>query len=105
MRQSPRGLFLYEDDGVKELMVKSNPLGRDDELRELYNAVRLGRPVYHSGAWGMATLEVGLAINESTKTHKQIELTHQVEMPDAYDIEYAVEVVEERVVEDTMPVA
>jgi hypothetical protein len=53
----------------------------------------------------MATLEVGLAINESTKTHKQIELTHQVEMPDAYDVEYAVEVVEERVVTDTMPVA
>ena len=105
IRQSPRGIFLYEDSGVKELVVESHPLGRDDELRELYNAVRLGRPVYHSGAWGMATLEVGLAINESTKTHKQIELTHQIEMPDEYDSEYAVEVVEERAVDDTVPVA
>lgn len=105
IRQSPRGLFLYEDDGVKELVVESHPLGRDDELRELFNAVRLGKPVYHSGAWGMATLEVGLAINESTKTHKQIDLSHQVEMPDDYDKEYAVKVVEERVVDDTMTVA
>ena len=52
--------------------------------------------MFHSGAWGMATLEVGLAINESTKTHKQIELTHQIEMPEAYDTEYKVEVLEER---------
>jgi phthalate 4,5-cis-dihydrodiol dehydrogenase len=102
IRQSPRGLFLYEDDGVKELVVESHPLGRDDELRELYNAVRLGKQVYHSGAWGMATLEVGLAINESTKTHKDIQLTHQVEMPEGYEDEYPVNVLEERVVTDTM---
>lgn len=102
IRQSPKGLYLYELDGVKELVVESHPLGRDDELRELYNAVRLGKPVYHSGAWGMATLEVGLAINESTKTHKQIELSHQIEMPDEYDTEYAVKVLEERPVDDTM---
>jgi phthalate 4,5-cis-dihydrodiol dehydrogenase len=102
IRQSPRGLFLYEDDGVKELVVESHPLGRDDELRELYNAVRLGKQVYHSGAWGMATLEVGLAINESTKTHKDIQLTHQVEMPEGYEDEYPVNVLEELVVTDTM---
>jgi len=102
IRQSANGLYLYEDDGVKELLVESHPLGRDDELRELYNAVRLDKRVFHSGAWGMATLEVGLAINESTKTHKQIELTHQIEMPDEYDMEYPVKVREERVVEDTM---
>jgi len=102
IRQSPHGLFLYEDDGVKELVLDERPQGRDAELRELYNAVRLGEPVYHSGAWGMATLEVGLGINESTKTHKDIDLTHQIEMPPEYDAAYPVEVLEERVVEDTM---
>jgi hypothetical protein len=35
----------------------------------------------------MATLEVVIAINESTKTHKSIELTHQIEMPATYDVE------------------
>jgi phthalate 4,5-cis-dihydrodiol dehydrogenase len=102
IRQSPDGLYLYDDDGVKELVLEDMPQGRDAELRELYNAVRLGKPVFHSGAWGMATLEVGLGIRESTKTHKQIELTHQIEMPDEYDAEYPVDVMEERVVDDTM---
>jgi hypothetical protein len=50
----------------------------------------------------MATLEVGLGIIESTKTHKDVELTHQIEMPVEYDAAYPVEVLEERVVEDTM---
>jgi hypothetical protein len=50
----------------------------------------------------MGTLEVGLAIIESTKTHKQIELTHQVAMPDGYEEAYPVDVIEECVVDDTM---
>ncbi len=96
LRQGPEGLYKYTDDGLVELMVDSDPLHRDQELEELYNAVRLGRPVFHSGAWGMATLEVGLAINESTKTHKDIVLSHQVEMPSEYDQEYKVEVLSEK---------
>ncbi len=96
LRQGPEGLYKYTDDGLTELMVDSDPLHRDQELEELFNAVRHDRPVFHSGAWGMATLEVGLAINESTKTHKQVELTHQIEMPAEYDVEYKVEVLEER---------
>lgn len=96
LRQGPEGLYKYTDDGLVELMVDSDPLHRDQELEELYNAVRLGRPVFHSGAWGMATLEVGLAINESTKTHKDIVLSHQIEMPSEYDHEYKVEVLSEK---------
>ena len=96
LRQGPEGLYKYTDDGLVELMVDSDPLHRDQELEELYNAVRLGRPVFHSGAWGMATLEVGLAINESTKTHKDIILTHQIEMPTEYDQEYKVEILSEK---------
>lgn len=96
LRQGPQGLYKYTDDGLVELMVDSDPLHRDQELEELFNAVRHGKPVYHSGHWGMATLEVGLAINESTQTHKDIVLSHQVEMPSAYDTEYKVEVLSEK---------
>jgi phthalate 4,5-cis-dihydrodiol dehydrogenase len=102
IRQSPRGIYVYSDEGVKELLVDANPLARDQELRELYNAARLGKPVYHSGAWGMATLEVGLAINESAKTGKCIELEHQVEMPAEYDVEYKVTPLGEHKVETTI---
>ena len=31
-----------------------------------------------------------MAINESTKTHKQSELTHQIEMSEEYDVAYKV---------------
>ena len=92
-------MYKYTDDGLTELIVDSDPLHRDQELEELFNAVRLGKPVFHSGAWGMATLEVGLAITEYTKTGKDVELTHQVEMPKEYGEEYGVEVLEERKVD------
>ena len=80
---------------MKELKFSSHPLDRDQELEELFNAVRGGKPVFHSGEWGMATLEVGMAINESTKTHQDIVLSHQVEMDPAYDEEFKVEVAAE----------
>lgn len=44
------------------------------ELRELYQAVRHQQPLTHDGAWGEATLEVCLAINESARTRTEIRL-------------------------------
>jgi phthalate 4,5-cis-dihydrodiol dehydrogenase len=35
------------------------------------------RPLYHDGRWGLATLEVCLAIMESARERKEILLTHQ----------------------------
>jgi phthalate 4,5-cis-dihydrodiol dehydrogenase len=99
MRQSPYGVYVYSDSGVRELRLSRESQGRDQELRELYNAVRLGRPVFHSGAWGMATLEVSLAIIESARTHKDIPLTRQVELPEEYDEVYKVVPESETVVE------
>jgi phthalate 4,5-cis-dihydrodiol dehydrogenase len=96
LRQSQWGLYIYDDSGVSEVRVDASPLNRDQELRELYEAVRNGKPVFHSGAWGLATLEVGLGINTSHDTHKDVELTHQVEMDPAYDTEYDVPIIEER---------
>jgi phthalate 4,5-cis-dihydrodiol dehydrogenase len=99
LRQSQWGLYIYDDSGVSEVRVDASPLNRDQELRELYEAVRNGKPVFHSGAWGLATLEVGLGINTSHDTHKDVELTHQVEMDPAYDTEYDVPIIEERKVD------
>lgn len=90
IRQAPQGIYVYTDAGVREITLPGAAGGRDQELVELYNSTVLGKPLFHSGQWGMATLEVGLAILESGKTHKQIELTHQIEMPAEYDVEYKV---------------
>jgi phthalate 4,5-cis-dihydrodiol dehydrogenase len=77
IRQSPEGLYLYGDDGQKELPVTGRTASRFSELQELYDSVVEDRPVYHDGRWGMATLEVCLAIMQSARERREIALTHQ----------------------------
>ena len=73
--------MVWDNNGHHEIELKP-PAGwamnRRAELQELYDAVVNGHPVYHSGEWGMATLEATLAIVESSNTGKLIELKHQV---------------------------
>lgn len=49
------------------------------ELDEMYQALTTGRPVRHDGRWGTATLEVVLAIMQSSREHREIMLAHQCE--------------------------
>ncbi len=81
LRQSPFGIFIHNDKGTEDvpLIGNANPVsGRSAELEELYNAVVHDKPVQHSGPWGMATLEVCLAIMQSARERKEIHLSHQV---------------------------
>lgn len=85
LRQSRYGLHVYKDGGVEDRPL-ANPryhAGKED-LLELHNAVRDGAPVYHDGLWGMATLELITAIMESSRSGKDVRLTHQVPMPAEY---------------------
>ena len=50
---------------------------RSEVVDELYDAVVLGRPPLHSGEWGLATLEICLAILASAESGRQVELQHQ----------------------------
>jgi len=86
IRQSKYGLNVYKDGGVEDraLEVTRYQAGRED-LMELYNSIRNNAPVYHDGAWGMATLELITGIMESSKTGKDVVLTHQVPISDDYD--------------------
>ena len=81
LRQSPFGIFVHSDKGTEDVPLdgNANPVsGRSAELEELYGAVVHNRPVQHSGPWGMATLEVCLAIMQSAKERREIRLSHQV---------------------------
>jgi phthalate 4,5-cis-dihydrodiol dehydrogenase len=51
-------------------------------VEELYDAVVKGRPVFHGGRWGAATLEVCLAMLDSAKERKEILLSRQVPSPE-----------------------
>lgn len=80
IRQSPDGLFVYTEDGREEVLCPPRG-GRDDELRELANAIEAGRPAFPDGRWGKATLEVCLAIMASSKDGRLRKLHHQVPSP------------------------
>lgn len=77
VRQSLDGIYIYGDQGRREIPVHQRRRTGETELRELYDAVYSGRPISHDGRWGMATLEVCLAIMQSAREHREIVLTHQ----------------------------
>ena len=45
----------------------------------MYGAAILGRKPLHDERWGLSTMEATLAILESGKTHREVELTRQSE--------------------------
>jgi len=79
VRMTPEGLAVYGDDEVHKIAlgVKGED-GRDGRINTFYDAIVRGRPLPADGAWGMATLELILAIEESGTTRKEIFLQHQV---------------------------
>jgi phthalate 4,5-cis-dihydrodiol dehydrogenase len=77
IRQSQQGLFIYDDEGVHDAPISVPGVSYNNEIDEMYAAVTENRPVYHDGRWGMATLEVCLAIMESARKREEIFLTHQ----------------------------
>jgi predicted dehydrogenase len=79
VRMTPGGLTVYGDDELREIKlgVKGED-GRDGRINTFYDAIVRGRPLPADGAWGMATLEVILAIEESARTRKETLLRHQI---------------------------
>ncbi|HEX3245806.1 MAG TPA: hypothetical protein VHX16_10415 [Chloroflexota bacterium] len=47
-----------------------------------------GKPLWQDGRWGMATLEVCLAIIESLRERKEVMLSHHMELPAEYDADF-----------------
>lgn len=94
VRQSAYGIYVHSDEGKRDInIVAGREMGvaqRRAELEELYDAVVRGRPLWHDGRWGMATLEVCLAIMESARERKEILLRHQVPVQKGYDDDFTV---------------
>ncbi|HEY3917201.1 MAG TPA: Gfo/Idh/MocA family oxidoreductase [Stellaceae bacterium] len=77
IRQSPDGLYVYDEMGCTEVAVPPNP-ERAAELTVLRDALRGEYAAFPDGRWGAATLEVCLAIIESARSGKEIALSRQV---------------------------
>jgi phthalate 4,5-cis-dihydrodiol dehydrogenase len=77
IRQSPDGLLIYDDEGKHEVDLPRGASSRAAELNEIYEAVVHGKPIFHNGRWGQATLEVCLAIYQSARDHRDVMLKYQ----------------------------
>lgn len=78
LRPMADGVMIYADDRrwLEPLAVPDVP--RAEVVDELYAAVKQNIGPLHSGEWGMATLEVCLAILESAASGREIVLEHQI---------------------------
>jgi len=93
VQPSPLGITIAGDAGRREIDL--HPLARGERLdrgdheafRELHAAVVEGKPLFHTGEWGRATLEATIAIFESARDRREIRLRHQVSMSPDYDRE------------------
>jgi len=77
LRPTPQGVVIYGDDVPRLDVVPVPDIPRDEVIREFYDAVVHGRAPLHGGAWGLATMEVCLAMLESARDKKPIALRHQ----------------------------
>jgi phthalate 4,5-cis-dihydrodiol dehydrogenase len=77
IKQSSQGLYVYDDDGVNEIILDSEWTGLDELIHQFYQSIFTGRTLIHDGRWGKANLEMCLAVLESSKHKKEVRLTHQ----------------------------
>ncbi len=77
LRPMPNGVAIYDDVSRRFDAIADPAVPRAEVIDELYNAVFFGRPPLHNGEWGLATMEVCLAILQSAREQREITLQHQ----------------------------
>ena len=78
VRLTHSGLMVYGEDEKREIpLPDGREDGRDGIIQQVYSAVVEGRRPANDGNWGMATLEVLLALFQSGRERKEIFLSHQ----------------------------
>jgi len=78
LRLRPDGVMIYGDDERRHAALPAPEVPRIEVMDELYEAVVRDRPSLHSTAWGLATLEVCIAMLTSAREGREVELEHQV---------------------------
>jgi phthalate 4,5-cis-dihydrodiol dehydrogenase len=81
LRPLPHGIEINGDVERSFEALPAPEIPRKEVLDELCDAVFCGRPPLHNGEWGLATMEVCLAILQSAREQRDIALRHQVAVP------------------------
>ena len=74
LRPLPEGVWIYADNERRFEPLEAPKVQRAEVIDELYAAVVEGRPPRHDGEWGMATMEVCLAMLRSAREQREITL-------------------------------
>lgn len=82
IRQSPHGIYVYDRDGRREIPCEGGYFRGAAELLELSHALEEGREPFLDALWGRATLEVCVAMLDSSREGREIELQRQNEYRD-----------------------
>jgi phthalate 4,5-cis-dihydrodiol dehydrogenase len=78
LRPQPDGVVVYQNGTARLDPIPPPTIPRREVIDEVYGAVIEGKAPLHDGAWGMATLEVCLAILRSSREGRDVALSHQV---------------------------
>lgn len=81
LRLTPYGVEIHDVHGVHLDALPPQAVQRSEVVDEMWSVAREGAAPTHSGAWSMATMEVCLAILESSKKGSAIILEHQAAVP------------------------
>src|SRR5262249_44705015 len=78
VKLSARGLVVFDDRGRSEIPMREASDGIAGRLTTLYEAIVRDKALPADGRWGKATLEVLLALEESSRQGGDVHLKHQV---------------------------
>src|SRR5215470_8892152 len=81
LRPLPQGVMIYDDASARLDALPAPIAPRQAVVAEFYDAAVHNRPPVHSGEWGLATMEVCLAMLRSAREHREIALEHQIGLP------------------------
>ena len=77
LRPLPEGVMVYGDAEKRLEPLPAPAIPRSEVIDELYEAVVNGKAPLHDGEWGMATLEVCLAMLQSARSRGEVKLKTQ----------------------------
>ena len=78
LRALPNGVMIYKSGSAQLDALPSPKIPRVEVVDELHDAVVRDQPPLHDGVWAMATLEVLLAILQSSREKSEVRLSNQV---------------------------
>ena len=81
IRQSPRGLYVYSDQGQAEIELSPERSPRALVMAEFHDAITGKARALHDGRWGLANLEVCTAAIASSESGRDVTLHEQVRVP------------------------